>query len=258
MEYFAGLFDAEGCISLSKKGAFSISIEMANEEIPNLFKDKFQGSIYTRKRKNRKKTWTWKINSIRDQAIFFIDSIYDFSQVKRMQLYNLRSYLSYGRSDRKYRREDFRTEITRYKQPESIEKYMHTHYKPSNIKKEEFFKWFAGFIDGDGNFCCNQYIDNRDLRKRFGHQLSFSSIYGDFVLYIDYCIKGTITKCQRTKNILYKWTVRRENERFLCQSILPFLKIKKKQCELFLEFIDSSDDRRKFEIINQIKHLNSL
>jgi hypothetical protein len=41
MEYFAGLFDAEGYVSLLKDGHFVIGTEMGNEEVPALFQEKF-------------------------------------------------------------------------------------------------------------------------------------------------------------------------------------------------------------------------
>ena len=55
MEYFAGLFDAEGYVSLLKDGHFVIGTEMGNEEVPALFQEKFGGKIYERKRNKRKK-----------------------------------------------------------------------------------------------------------------------------------------------------------------------------------------------------------
>jgi len=36
MHYFAGLFDAEGYVSLLKTGNFIIGTEMTNEQVPNL------------------------------------------------------------------------------------------------------------------------------------------------------------------------------------------------------------------------------
>src|SRR5690349_15442414 len=103
--YFAGLFDAEGYISLRPNGAFDIAIEMANEEIPNLFQQYFKGSIYERKREGRKKTWCWKINSICDQVLFFINSLEGFSIVKRSQMIRLRDYLDQSRADRRSTRD---------------------------------------------------------------------------------------------------------------------------------------------------------
>ena len=267
MHYFAGLFDAEGYLSLCPKGTFSIAIEMANEEIPNLFKQNFDGSIYIRKRDNRKKTWTWKINSIQSEALSFINSIINFSVVKKPQLIELRNYLDQPRDTRKILRSEVCSKIKAFKQPISIS-------KDSIIRSEKpidqnFFEWLAGFIDGDGNFVCNEYIYKKNGIKYFDHQISVSNIFPDVITYINDRIPGCITNLHRTKNSLFKWTCKRDYEKLISKSILPFMRIKKDQCELFLEFVTfplkernvprSIEERnRMYEIISQIKHLNSL
>lgn len=268
MHYFAGLFDAEGYISLCPNGSFTIAIEMANENIPNLFKNYFKGNIYERKRDKRKKTWIWKINSISDQAIFFINSIKPFSIIKINQLSHLRDYLDQPREQRKQTRSITCSVLKACKQPTSIQ--LHNIIPRTNKTIEpHFFEWFAGFIDGDGNFVCNEYLDNRNFKKYFSHQISVSNIFLEAICYINDRIPGCISNLNRTKNLLYKWTCKRECEQFLCNNIQPFLRLKKLQCNLFLEFLTfpektrnipySIKDRdRMYAIINEIKHLNSL
>lgn len=267
MQYFAGLFDAEGYVSLCPNGAFTIAIEMANEEIPNLFKEMFKGNIYQRSREKRKKTWVWKINSIADQVLFFIQSIRPFSVVKINQLSRLGDYLDQPRKDRRFTRSITCSSIKELKQP-----ILQLHHIIPRIEKPIdpfFFEWFAGFIDGDGNFVCNEYTDPRNGLKYFAHQISVANVFLESISYINDRISGCITKLNRTKNLLYKWTCRREYEKFVCNSIQPFLKIKKVQCDLFLEFLkfprkirnipyNQKDLKRMYEIINQIKHSNSL
>lgn len=257
MEYFAGIFDAEGCISLNPNGSFPISLEIANEEIPILFKEKFGGSIYSRKREDRKKTWTWKINSINDQAIYFLESI-SYSVVKAQQRELLLWYLSLGREERRKERIGFCEEIRKSKIPQSIEDWYGLRDKTPEDRNERFFKWFAGFIDGDGNFVCNQYTDNRSKKKYFGHQMSFANTDGYLIVWLNSIFEGTVVKCPRNRNLLYKWTPKRKYERIILESILPFLRLKNQQCTLMLEYIDCTIESRKFEIINEIKHLNSL
>jgi hypothetical protein len=257
MEYLAGIFDAEGCISLNSNGSFPISLEIANEEIPIIFRETFNGSIYTRKREDRKKTWIWKINSINDHAIFFLKSIV-YSVVKAQQRELLLWYLSMNRKERREERPFFCEQIRKSKIPQSVEQWSGLTNEPMEKTDEKFFKWFAGFIDGDGNFVCNQYIDKRNQRKYFGHQMSFANTDGYLIVWLNSIIQGTVTKCPRSRNLLYKWTPKRKYERWILESILPFLKIKKNQCQLILEYIDCPNEVRKLEIINQIKHLNSL
>lgn len=268
MIYFAGLFDAEGYVSLCPNGAFTIAIEMTNKVIPELFKKEFGGSIYERKRDKRKKTWTWKINSISEQALNFINKIIPYSIIKGNQLLRLRDYLDQPRKDRKSIRAITCSTIKDLKQPipmifEQINNTMNNPIEP------HFWEWFAGFFDGDGNIVCNEYIDNRNNLKYFSYQISVFNIFPEVICYILDRIPGCLTICARPKNPGYKWSCKRDHVKFVCESILPFLRIKKEQCQLILQFlefpkkkysvaIDIETRDRMYFIINQIKHLNSL
>lgn len=267
MHYFAGLFDAEGYVSLCPNGAFTIAIEMSNESIPNLFKEKFEGSIYCRKRDKRKKTWTWKINSICSQTLEFINVISDYSIVKKPQLIRLRDYLDQPRANRKETRAITCSSIKNLKQPCPIRK--EDMIRIEKTIEPNFWEWLAGFIDGDGNFVCNEFTYKANGIKYFDHQISVANIFPEAICHINDRIAGCITNLNRNKNQLFKWTCKRRNEKFVCESILPFMKIKKEQCQLFLEFVTfplkerniprpEEDVHRMYSIINQIKHLNSL
>jgi hypothetical protein len=267
MQYFAGLFDAEGYVSLCPKGSFTVAIEMANEDIPNILQSHFQGKIYKRKREDRKITWTWRINSINDHVLNFIKIIKPFSVVKTAQLSRLEDYLDQSREDRKATRAITCSTLKDFKQP-----LLELHHILPRIEKPIeplFFGWLAGFIDGDGNFVCNEYTDNRTGKKYFAHQISVANIFLESISYINNRIPGCISNLNRSKNKLYKWTCNRNAEKFLANSILPFLMLKKVQCDLFLQFLNfpkkpygigySIEDQMKmYEIIKQIKHQNSL
>jgi len=268
MSYFAGIFDAEGTISMCPNGAFSISIEVANESIPNLFKGHFQGSIYERKRDNRKRTWSWKINSISDQCLNFIDQLLPYSIAKKPQLLRLKDYLEIPRFSR---REVRKTTISTLKQlkiplPLSLQDV----FVPTIICPETtFFEWLAGFVDGDGNIVCNEYIDPRNGFKYFAHQLAVANTFPDVIRFIKQRLEGNVRITKGTLHPIFRWTCKRNIEKSVCEKIYPFLKVKKEQCALLMEFIEFPkkirgcdiplDDRnRMYEIIRQIKHLNSL
>lgn len=268
MNYFAGIFDAEGYVSLCPNGAFTIALEMSDEKIPNLFRDHFQGSIYERKRDKRKKSWTWRINSISIQALFFINSIIPFSIIKVNQLSRLKDYLDRPRNDRKQIRSITCSTLKQLKQPNPLQLH-HILPRKEKIIDDNFFEWLAGFIDGDGNFVCNEYIDNRNNGKYFARQISVANVFLESISHINDRIPGCVSHLNRTKNILYKWTCKRNHEKFLCEGIYPHLRLKKSQCSLFMEFLNfpektrnvpyTIEDRdRMYAIINEIKHLNSL
>lgn len=267
MQYFAGLFDAEGYVSVCPRGSFNIAIEMSDENMIHILFKNFGGCIYERKRENRKKTWTWKINSVHDQAIKFIQKVKPFSIVKYNQLHILETYLDQPRKFRKNIRAETCSKLKMLKQPASqIENSI------TNTRKQiepYFFLWLAGFIDGDGNFVCNEYTDNRNNKKYFSRQISVTNIFIEPIYFINNRIEGCISNLNKTKNVLYKWTCRRNNESFLCDSILPHLIIKKSQCALFKDFLkfpnktrnieySNQDIVKMYQIINEIKHLNSI
>lgn len=257
-QYTAGVFDAEGTLSLVPNGAFIIGIEISNEKIPKLFQEKFGGKIYERQRKDRKKTWTWRINSINEQAIFFLKALIPYSIIKKSQMQRLLDYLLLKREDRRNSRANAVSTIKSLKSPLPLK--IKQAY-PRNIKEFpslNFEMWLAGVFDGDGNIVCNIYKDKRNNKSYFGHQISMASIYLDSLIPINDHFEGTFTTLNRSKNTVFKWTCRRYEEQRFCHSIYPFLRIKKEQCKLFQKFISSENLHEKYEIINQIKHLNSL
>jgi hypothetical protein len=180
----------------------------------------------------------------------------------------LKDYLDQPRFDRKFTRSITISTIKKFKQPSPLDI---NHILPPNTKLIEpyFFEWFAGFFDGDGNVVCNEYNDKRNGKKYFAHQISAANTFIEAIGYINDRIPGCITKLKGSKNPIFKWTCKRDIEKFVCESIYPFLKIKKLQSGLFLEFLKFPEKTRNipysikdrdgmYSIINQIKHLNSL
>jgi hypothetical protein len=197
----------------------------------------------------------------------FINSIEPYSIVKKPQLNRLRDYLQVSRNERKSIRSITCSSLKQLKQP-----ILELHNILPRMEKPietNFFEWFAGFLDGDGNFVCNEYIDNRNNEKYFSRQISVANTFLEAICHINDRIPGCISLLNRIKNPLYKWTCKRNSEKFVCESIYPFLKIKKSQCDFFMKFISLPEKKRgipypiefrdqMYDIITQIKHLNSL
>lgn len=152
MQYFAGLFDAEGYVSLGKEGRFHIGTEMTNEEVPKLFKDTFGGNIYSRTRENRKKTYTWVISTNIQVSLNFIDQIAPYSIIKKTQLLRLRDYLDQTREFKRQIRDEVSHQLSCLKKPLPLTKEQ-INVETNQIINKDFLMWFAGFIDGDGNIC---------------------------------------------------------------------------------------------------------
>jgi hypothetical protein len=264
MHYFAGLFDAEGYVTLNKDGRFQIGTEVTNEEIPKLFKERFGGNIYPRTRDKRKKTWTWVISTNIKETLNFISQIQPYSIIKNGQLGLLKSYLSNTRENRKIIRSNFSHDIALYKKPirEPLKGLTEV---PLTI---DFFKWFAGFIDGDGNFCIYEYAGKKS--QIFDSWIGIFNIFPEPIEYVLQHFKGSISKYKGTKFPIWKWVCNQKNSQLVCESVYPFLQIKKEQCKLVMEFLEIQKTKtrntvysfdqinRIRDIIKQIKHLNSL
>lgn len=267
MNYFAGLFDAEGYVSLLKSGHFIIGLEVTNQKIPQIFKEKFEGNIYSKKRPGRKQSWEWKITSSNEQCINFIDQINPCSVTKRTQLSKLREYLSFPRGLRKISRDHFSKILSSLKIPLPVSRK--TFFQiPQTLPTIEFFQWLAGFFDGDGNFCVYEYKGNKS--QIFDSWISVFNTHADTILHVQSRIPGSISQYKGTKNPIWKWVCNQKSSEYVCMSILPFLKIKQKQCNLVIDFLQIKKNKiRETEysfqekdwirdIIKHIKYQNSL
>lgn len=280
MNYLAGIFDAEGHVSLSLQGGQIVSLEMCNEEIVNLFHSTFGGSISDYKRENRKKIYSWRC--LAPNIPYFIEQIEPHSFLKKQQLLLLKSYIDQTREDRRNSRSEYVSKIAACKRPplETIDLIkIPSDFQPT----QQFFEWFAGFLDGDGNFCCYEYTSSKfnSGRVRFASTVSCFNVMPDLIRHIKKHIDGSISVLKQNKNPVWKWVCSRQNTIYLCESVLPYIKIKKVCCQLLIEFVKIFNTKcqripgkgsgkgnwqtfsfeeidRMREIIQQIKHQNSL
>jgi hypothetical protein len=269
MNYFAGLFDAEGYVSLCKDGRFLIGTEIANEAVPYLFQETFKGNIYSRKRGERKKTWSWIIATNLQISLNFIDLVAPHSIVKQTQLYRLRDYLQQNRETRRSLKQDVIHQLSNLKNPIRVTKEdinVPTDIVPDN----SFWEWLAGFLDGDGCLCIYEYKGHSNANKIFDSWIAVMNTFPEAISFVKHRINGCITKYKGTKFPVWRWICCQKDSQFVCESIYPFLKIKKEQCRLVMKFLEIQKTKTRTNlytfdqineircIIEQIKHLNSL
>lgn len=267
MEYFAGMFDADGWVTLCAAGSFNIGIEKHNEQIINLFQSTFGGHVHVNKRKGRKTTYTWYPSAANEGREQFAEAILPYTKVKTEQLQQIRRYLNQTRSERTDSRREYIHKLSGLKQPTP---YTREQIKvPTTIKPDEsFFKWFAGFMDGDGNFAVYDY-ENWGKRT-FDSWIGAFNIFGEPIIYIKERLEGSISQYKGCKNRIWKWVCSQGSSQFVCDSLYPHLHNRKEQCRLVGEYlkihtakikgVDYSDETVAVirDIIKQIKYHNSL
>ncbi len=89
--YFAGFFDAEGCVRITKNYTLTTFIKQTKYNILKMIYDKYGGVVEkTEKMKKtdigneRKQQWVWRINS--NDCVPFLKSVTNFSITKRTQI----------------------------------------------------------------------------------------------------------------------------------------------------------------------------
>jgi len=268
MEYFAGMFDADGWVSLVPDGHFVIGLEKSNEKIIQMFQDKFGGRIHKKKKRNgRKQTYVWNISTIKETSINFIDSVSAFTQVKTKQLQELKEYLHLSRDLRRENRKLYAADIANFKKPTF---YTKEQIKvPTNIIPDDsFFKWLAGFMDGDGNFTVFEYQNGP--KRTFDSWIGAFNTFGEPIIYIKERLDGSISQYKGINYPIWKWVCNQKTSEFVCTSLEPYLIMRKQQCSLVNEYlkihntkikgVDYSDNvvAKVRDIIKQIKFHNSL
>jgi len=268
MHYFAGLFDAEGWVSLIQSGHFIIGLEVAHEQTVISLNDHFGGKIYKPTRKERKQVFSWRISTNTDAARNFITQIEPYSIIKKQQLISLKSYLDHPRIERRDKRSDFVHTIAELKKPKVYTRNDLT-VQQTIAPDSDFFEWFAGFMDGDGNFCIYEY-EQANKRRTFDSYIGIYNIFADPLIYVNERIQGSISKLKGAKFPVWKWICSQANSALVCDNLMPNLIIKKEQCRLVSQYLKIHDTKIRGidhpdhviteirDIIKQIKHHNSL
>lgn len=233
LRFLAGLFDAEGCVSLTPGGSARITIGMCCETSINLFKEFFGGSVHRRPRGHRKDVYTW--DSLVDNQKRFITEVEKYSIIKRPQLILLREYLHLRRTERKERRKEFVAKIAACKVPRYASRE-ELDIPVSIIPDEEFFQWFAGFMEGDGSINCWESKTLSNIKPAFSTSIEACNCQPDAIIYIKQRLEGSIGINKQNKNIVWKWLSSPYNSLSVLARIYPHLIAKQEQCKLLMEF----------------------
>ena len=211
MHYFAGFFDAEGWVSLTTDGNYRIGIEVSHRPILEAFKNKFGGHLYDRKVKTNKYIYHWVITN-GDEIINFINLVGPFARVKQDRCKLLKDYISQSQNKRRATRRDFSHQLAELK-------------KPRETTKEELF-------------CIYVYQQkNKGARTTYDSWISIFNTFPEPILYVQSRIKGSISSYKGTNFPIWKWVCSQSESEFVCNSLEPYLIVKKEQCRLVAQYL---------------------
>lgn len=253
--YLAGLFDAEGSVSLTPGGNAVISISMCCQENIHLFLEFFGGSVYNRPRESRKDVFTWRCKTSNMKK--FIWEIEKYSIVKKEQLFLLSKYLNLSRKERRANRKDFVKQIAACKVPKSIEKKDLDAIQATIIPDDYFFQWFAGFIEGDGSLNCWESKSMPTIKPRFSTSVEACNCNPDTIKYIKERLEGTIGVNKQNKNPVWKWLCSPNNTVSVLARIYPFLIAKQEECKILMEFRTILVSRKRRPIGRKTKNFKA-
>lgn len=264
MEYYSGLFDAEGCVCLSPSGSVKIRICNTVEKIPEMFRERFGGSVYKSDAiRNKKPIWSWYLGS--KGFISFCQQIIPHCLIKRNQLELLVAYSHFRGSERRSIRPQVVRKISEWKNPPQVTREFFCN--PASIEPTpSFYKWLAGFIEGDGSLRLHEKSKGVEI---FSTSVGAVNTFPEAIRFIYQRIRGSIACTNSSPHkIAWRWICSEQCVENLCHELSEHLQVKREQCHLILDFLEIKKSKRRNDrytpnqiawirsLVQEIQHLN--
>lgn len=124
--------------------------------------------------------------------------------------------------------------------------------------------YFGGLIDGEGSFCAKIY-PGTDTLYLDCHVSNTDRNLGDWLIQKLGGHTGDFRVCANQKPA-FKWKLRRDEARIIIPKVLPYLVIKKRRAEIYIELLHSCGRRgthsdkgnafHRLELVNELLKLN--
>jgi len=242
LRFLAGIFDSEGTVSLTPGGNSVIKCGLCDEYIPFVFAGRFGGSVNTRKREKLRDFVEWNCLKINQRK--FITEILPFTLTKKPQLLLLQKYLSMDRKNRRKNRKEFCHLIAQEKVPKT-ETRESINVPTEKVPSEEFFQWFAGFMEGDGSFCAWESKTLNTKKPSFSISIEAANCQPETIKYIKHHLEGYIGINRQNKHIVWKWICSNHHYMHVLSRLFPYLVSKQKQCSLLMEMRTIMTSRKR-------------
>lgn len=122
--------------------------------------------------------------------------------------------------------------------------------------------YMAGIMDGEGTFYIGNYSGNRkNGDKHFQTVIAVASTDSCLIDWLMHIFGGTPTKYtpnQMAKNCrkqVYRWQATSNRLLHICEEILPYLVIKKRQCEIMIEIRNTYNDLHNIKGRQHVQNL---
>lgn len=231
--YAAGLFDAEGCITIAKRKdktmlvpchCLRVSLGVMHRPTLNWLKNNFGGSI----QKDGKQTICLKWIIASNIAANFLQKIIGNLQIKKLQAKLALQFQDKMRNRNEYRvslksfqhREEFRNQI-------SLLNRQHSGIELSNEYK---IAYIAGFLDGDG--CISIPVSKIPTNPHHYLRITIVSINKLIIYWLQDNFGGFVY----IRKPYFDWKIDGRSAANILRRALPHLQIKSKQAKLALQF----------------------
>ena len=247
LSYLAGFFDGEGCITIAHSqrgiyGTYQLCILVGQKDKAPLidFQNRFGGAIG-----KPNSTFHWVIHD--KKALLFLETMLPYLRYKKQQAeIGIKFIKGCIGTNKKLPRIEIKRREDLYWNLKEIKK------RDIEFTKKEFEKietmdkymlelsYLAGFLDAEG---CITVISRRpNVRQKSGsYVLKIVITQKSKAPLVDFQNRfgGTINKLGKLRTG-FQWCVHHKNAAIMLESILPYLKYKKEQAELGIEFIKKS------------------
>jgi hypothetical protein len=120
------------------------------------------------------------------------------------------------------------------------------------------FEYTAGYIDGDGCFYVDKTINKKTNNAKYRALLIISSTNKEVLDFFAYKYGGRVQLVSKREKYpgqkaQYHYTIRHKEALNLTKNILPFLVEKRKQAELFCDFINTTSKETKNFLIDTLR-----
>jgi len=229
IEYLAGFFDAEGCVSVGGNGdVMWINVDQIDLLVLSEYQRRWGGCISSSSLPSGKTSYLWSPSSQRNQ-VQFLNDIIPFLILKRktarlakaFHFWRLRYLMNGARKDKSF--QDVLTKVKRL-----LKESRHEYVYSSSRLKNSTISYFAGMFDGDG---CLGLYDER-IRAQFT-QCDFP-ITEEFQRRWGGALHSQ--KCNSNSgNISYKWAIGAGDTEKFITDMLPYFVEKKELAKNLLD-----------------------